>query len=89
MSTGPKFPAQTAKFFFRPGPESMYYTICTVQFFEILHQNQYNYIKLLVQILYCPSTTVMYIVQYIVVHLYSMYVDVLYLYTNLYVIYVH
>ena len=43
----------------------MYYKIFTLQFFEILQQNQYNYIKLhtyfpLVQLLYCPSTTVMY-----------------------------
>ena len=71
VSTGPKFPARPAKFFFgpaRPGPQSMYYKIYTIQFFEILQQNKYNYIKLhsyfpLVQLLYCPSTTVMYNVQ--------------------------
>ena len=48
MSTGPKFPAQPAKFFSAQlGPESMYY-INQVYYnsFEILHQNRYNYIKL-------------------------------------------
>ena len=53
----------------RPGPQSMYYKICTVNFFEILQQNQYNYINLhshfpLVQKLYCSSTTVMYNVHF-------------------------
>ena len=33
VSTGPKFPARPAKFCFRPGPQSMYYKICTVPFF--------------------------------------------------------
>ena len=53
----------------RPGPQSMYYKkILLYNFFEILQQNQYNYIKLhshfpLVQLLYCLSTTVMYNVQ--------------------------
>ena len=71
VSTGPKFPTRPGPqnfFSARPGPQSMYYKICTCNLFEILHQNQYNYIKLhshfpLVQILYCSSTTVMYNVQ--------------------------
>ena len=62
------------KFFFfgsaRPGPAR---NQCIIKFvlyncFEILQKNQFNYIKLpshfpLFQILYCPSTTVMYNVQ--------------------------
>ena len=70
VSTGPKFPARPAKLFFRPGPAR---NQCIIKFslyncFEILQENQYNYIKLhsyfpLVQLLYCPSTTIMYNVQ--------------------------
>ena len=70
VSTGPKFPARPAKLFFRPGPARNQCIIKFVlyNFFEILQQNQYNYIQLhsyfpLVQLLYCPSTTVMYNVQ--------------------------
>ena len=65
---------------FRPGPQNFFSARpgparnqCIIKFvlyncFEILQQNQYNYINLhshfpLVQILYCPSTTVMYNVQ--------------------------
>ena len=33
VSTGPKFPGRPEKFIFRPGPQSMYYKICSVQFF--------------------------------------------------------
>ena len=61
-------------FFFWPGPARNQCIIKFVlyKFFEILHQNQYNYIKLhshfpLVQILYCPSTTVNCNVQFTVV----------------------
>ena len=65
VSTEPKFPARPAKFVFRPGPARNQCIIKFVlyNFVEILQQNQYNYIKLhshfpLVQILYCPDTTV-------------------------------
>ena len=68
MSTGPKFPARPAKFFSGPARNQCIIKFVQYNFFEILHQNQYNYIKLhsyfpLVQILHCPSTTVMYNVQ--------------------------
>ena len=71
VSTGPKFPARPGpqNFIFRPGPaRNQYIKFVLYNFFEILQQNQYNYIKLhshfpLVQILYCPSATVMYNVQ--------------------------
>ena len=62
VSTGPKFPARPATFFFRPGParNQCIIKILLYNFFEILQQNQYNYIKLhsyfpLVQLLYCPT----------------------------------
>ena len=68
MSTGPKFPARLAKFFSGPARNRCIIKFVRTIFFEILHLNQYNYIKLhshfpIVQILYCPSTTVMYNVQ--------------------------
>ena len=60
-------PARKIVFSARPGPQSMYFKkifYCTI-LFELLQQNQYNYIKLhsyypLVQLLYCPSATVIY-----------------------------
>ena len=56
------------KFFFGPARNQCIIKFVLYNFFEILQKNQYNYIKLhshfpLVQILYCPSTTVMYNVQ--------------------------
>ena len=68
MSTGPKFPALPAKLFFGLARNQCIIKFVLYNCFQILHQNQYNYIKLhshfpLVQILYCPSTTVMYNVQ--------------------------
>ena len=68
VSTGPKFPARPAKKFFGPARNQCIRKFVLYNVFEILHQNRYNYIKLhshfpLVQILYCPSTTVMYNVQ--------------------------
>ena len=68
VSTGPKFPARPAKFFFGPARNQCIRKFVLYNVFEILQQNQYNYIKLhsyfpLVQLLYCPSTTVMYNVQ--------------------------
>ena len=64
VSTGPKFPARPAKLFFGPARNQCIIKFVLYNFFEILQQNQYNYIKLhsyfpLVQLLYCPSTTVM------------------------------
>ena len=55
-------------FFFGPARNQCIIKFLLYNFFEILQQNQYNYIKLhssfpLVQLLYCPSTTVMYNVQ--------------------------
>ena len=52
----------------RHGPQSMYYKMCIVNFFNILQHNQYNNITLhsnlpLVHKLYSPSTTVMNYVQ--------------------------
>ena len=68
VSTGPKFPARPAKFFFGPARNQCIIKFVLYNFFEILQQNQYNYIKLhsyfpLVHLIYCPSTTVMYNVQ--------------------------
>ena len=68
MSTGPKFPARLAKLFFGPARNQCIIKFVLYNSFQILHINQYNYIKLhshfpLVQILYCPSTIVMYNVQ--------------------------
>ena len=61
-------PARKIFFSARPAINVLENLYCTI-FFEILRQNQYNYIKLhsyfpLVQLLYCPSTTVMYNVQF-------------------------
>ena len=74
VSTGPKLPARHAKFYFDPlrSAINVLYNLYCIICFELLQENQYNYIKLhyhfpLVQILYCPSTTVMYKVECTVV----------------------
>ena len=50
---------QARKIVFRPCPESMYYKICTVQFFEITYYIKINIISNYIKLRSARSTTVL------------------------------